>query len=64
MVSTDLHREREDPDDNKKEKNPNAMSVQEFMDEIATKLEKGDDMITAGVGNAMVKKWYDAYQDS
>ncbi|KAG9255597.1 short-chain dehydrogenase [Emericellopsis atlantica] len=61
MVETDLHRERVDPDDNKKEKNAMALSLKEFMDEISVKLENGDDMITAGPGNDMVRKWYDAY---
>merc|ERR1711988_479180 len=61
MVETDLHRERVDPDDNKKEKNSMALSLKEFMDEISAKLENGDDMITAGPGNDMVRKWYDAY---
>ncbi|RKU39904.1 hypothetical protein DL546_001069 [Coniochaeta pulveracea] len=32
-VATDLHREREDPDDNKKERNPDALSVEEFVEE-------------------------------
>lgn len=33
-VATDLHREREDPDDNKKERNPDALSVEEFVEEV------------------------------
>ena len=60
-VATDLHREREDPDDNKKEKNPDALSVEEFMEEVAEKWERGEDMISAGSGNNLVGKWYDAY---
>lgn len=60
-VATDLHREREDPDDNKKHKNPNVLSVDEFMDEVSKKIENGDEMITAGSGNAMVDKWYTIY---
>lgn len=67
MVETDLHREREDPDDNKKSKNPIAMSLEEFMDEVGRKMENGDEMITAGPGNPTVDSWYRAlgkdYQD-
>ena len=40
-VSMDLHRERSDPDDNKKEKNSAALSVEEFMD-FVTKDWKAD----------------------
>lgn len=32
--ATALHREREGPDDNKKGKNPNALSVEEFMEGV------------------------------
>ncbi|ETS85461.1 hypothetical protein PFICI_03486 [Pestalotiopsis fici W106-1] len=56
-VGTDLHRDRDDPDDNKKHKNPDALSIEEFIDEISKKLERGDEMITAGIGNAIVDKW-------
>lgn len=58
-VGTDLHREREDPDDNKKHKNPQALTVEEFMDEVTKKLENGDDMITAGMGNDIVNQWHE-----
>ncbi|KAJ6441451.1 short-chain dehydrogenase [Purpureocillium lavendulum] len=59
MVGTDLHREREDPDDNKKHNNGSALTVEEFVDEVARKWEAGEDMITAGPGNAIVGQWYD-----
>lgn len=52
-----MHREREDPDDNKKDKNPNALTVEEFMEEVRKKLERGDEMITAGIGNGIVDEW-------
>jgi hypothetical protein len=54
-----VHREREDPDDNKKHKNPISLTVEEFMNEISKKLENGDEMITAGIGNAIVDKWHE-----
>ncbi|KAL3470024.1 putative short-chain dehydrogenases/reductase [Aspergillus californicus] len=60
-VETDLHREREDPDDNKKRNNPNILSMEEFMDEVTRKLEGGEEMISAGKGSDVVGKWYSAY---
>jgi short-subunit dehydrogenase involved in D-alanine esterification of teichoic acids len=56
-VATDLHREREDPDDNKKEKNEAALSVDEFVDEVLRKWKKGDEMIGAGMAGDIVKSW-------
>lgn len=61
-VSTDLHREREDPDDNKKGKNDSALSVDEFLDEVQTGWVDGSDLISAGMGKDITKKWVDAYQ--
>ncbi|KAB5576300.1 short-chain dehydrogenase [Coniochaeta sp. 2T2.1] len=60
-VATDLHREREDPDDNKKHNNPDALTVEEFMEEFAAKLEKGDETIGAGTAADVVQKWYDQF---
>ncbi|KAK0549099.1 hypothetical protein OC846_004210 [Tilletia horrida] len=61
-VGTDLHRDREDPDDNKPEKGAkHSLSIDQFMEEVAKQLDEGTDIITAGVGHEMVKKWYDAY---
>jgi short-subunit dehydrogenase involved in D-alanine esterification of teichoic acids len=60
-VATDLHRDRADPDDNKKHNNPDALDVDEFMDEVARKLEAGDEMIGAGMSAGIVKQWYDQY---
>jgi short-subunit dehydrogenase involved in D-alanine esterification of teichoic acids len=56
-VATDLHREREDPDDNKKEKNQAALSVDEFVEEVMGKWKKGDEMIGAGMAGDIVKSW-------
>jgi short-subunit dehydrogenase involved in D-alanine esterification of teichoic acids len=56
-VATDLHREREDPDDNKKEKNDKALGVHEFVDEVVGKWKKGDEMIGAGMAEGIVKDW-------
>ncbi|MCJ1238201.1 hypothetical protein MMC14_006190 [Varicellaria rhodocarpa] len=49
-VATDLHRERSDPDDNKKEKNPHALSVEEFMDYLKQGWEEGREVVGAGWG--------------
>lgn len=61
MVESDLHREREDPDDNKKHKNSGAMSMEEFIGEVGPRLEDGEEMITAGMGKGLVEKWYASY---
>lgn len=56
-VSTELHRERTNPDDNKKANNKAALELPEFMKEISQGLEKGDDVISAGTGKGLVKMW-------
>ncbi|UPX20651.1 uncharacterized protein EKO05_0010878 [Ascochyta rabiei] len=56
-VATDLHREREDPDDNKKEKNKQALSVDEFVQETVGKWREGRQMISAGMANDIVESW-------
>jgi short-subunit dehydrogenase involved in D-alanine esterification of teichoic acids len=56
-VSTDLHRERSDPKDNTKEKNQEALSVEEFTEEVMGKWKKGDEMIAAGPANKIVDAW-------
>nr|POE87994.1 putative oxidoreductase dlte [Quercus suber] len=57
-VSTDLHREREDPDDNKKEKNESALSVDEFMKQIVEGWKEDRDIVSAGMGNGIVQRWH------
>ncbi len=63
MVESDLHREHTDPDDNKKKNNPMALTMEEFMDETARKLENGDETISAGIGGDLVKRWFDTFGD-
>lgn len=60
-VGTDLHREREDPDDNKKENNKKSLTVDEFMKEVSEKLEKGEEMISAGPGVQIADDWYKTF---
>lgn len=61
QVGTDLHRDREDPDDNKKHKSPTSMDVDEFMEEVARRLERGEETFSAGPGQALVDTWFGAY---
>lgn len=61
MVESDLHREREDPDDNKKSRNPIAMSMEEFMDDVKKGLENGEEMIAPGMAGEPVSKWYEHF---
>jgi short-subunit dehydrogenase involved in D-alanine esterification of teichoic acids len=61
-VGTDLHRERENPDDNKKHKGADALTIEEFMAEVAEGLEKDEEVVTAGkMGRELVGKWYGAF---
>lgn len=64
-VETDLHRERKDPNDNKKAHgNSIALSVSEFMEQIQAGWEKDLDTCSAGLGNELVEKWYGAYGEA
>lgn len=55
QVSTDLHRERENPDDNK---GPSAMSVEHFMEDVVDSWKKGDETIGAGPSKKVVERWF------
>ena len=57
-VATDLHRDRADPDDNKKEKNASALSVEEFMQDLVKGWEEDREVIGAGIGQKLVERWY------
>jgi short-subunit dehydrogenase involved in D-alanine esterification of teichoic acids len=63
-VGTDLHRERENPDDNKKEKGAEALTIDEFMAEVAEQLEQDKEVISAGMGKELVDKWYGAFGEA
>ena len=56
-VSTDLHRERENPNDNSKDANPNALSLEEFMDELSRYLKEGQETIGVGPSRKVVDRW-------
>jgi short-subunit dehydrogenase involved in D-alanine esterification of teichoic acids len=57
-VGTDLHRERSDPHDNKKDKNPSALSVEEFMEYLVKGWKEDSETIGAGMGVKLVERWY------
>jgi short-subunit dehydrogenase involved in D-alanine esterification of teichoic acids len=64
-VETALHRERKDPDDNKKiHGNTSALSVQEFMTQIVEGWQSDKDICPAGLGHELVEKWYGAYGEA
>jgi len=56
-VATDLHRERSDPDDNKKEKNEAALSVDGLVGDVVRGLDEGRGTIGAGMGQGIVDRW-------
>ena len=56
-VSTDLHRERKDPNDNKKEENPNALSLKDFIEEVVQNWKNDLDVFGAGPSQKMVDRW-------
>lgn len=60
-VATDLHRDRENPDDNKKENNKKALSVEEFMEDLVNGWKEDKEVIGAGMAKEMVGKWYGAF---
>jgi len=60
-VGTDLHREREDPNDNKKDKNPSALSVEEFMNDVVKGWKEGKDTIGAGPSEKIVERWFNEF---
>jgi short-subunit dehydrogenase involved in D-alanine esterification of teichoic acids len=47
-AGTNLRRDREDPDDNKKDKNPQALTIEEFMKDLVTGWERDNEVIGAG----------------
>lgn len=48
--------ERENPDDNKKENNPNALSLDEFMEYFSKGMKENKDTIAAGMAVDVVGK--------
>ncbi|KAI4154962.1 MAG: hypothetical protein LQ340_001310 [Diploschistes diacapsis] len=57
-VGTDLHREREDPDDNKEGRN-GSLTLEQFMEDVVPQWERGETFITAGMGHQVAAMWYE-----
>lgn len=57
-VTTDLHRERDDPKDNTKAKNTSALSLDEFLEEVVSAWERDEDVVSAGFAKPIVERWY------
>lgn len=57
QVESDLHRDRKDPDDNKKSKSKMAMSVEEFMADVKEGWEADKDVVAAGMAKQAVEAW-------
>lgn len=60
-VATDLHRDRSDPDDNKKEKNKAALTTEEFMEFVSKGWDENKDLIGAGMSEGIVERWQDEF---
>lgn len=61
-VGTDLHRERENPDDNKKHLGAkNSLTVEEFMAEVRRGFEADNDEIGAGEAHDLLQAWHGAF---
>ncbi|WVW85866.1 hypothetical protein I302_107904 [Kwoniella bestiolae CBS 10118] len=61
QVESDLHRDRVNPDDNKKENSPSALSVDEFMADVVKGWENNQDTVSAGPGIAVTKQWDETF---
>ncbi|ORY34556.1 short-chain dehydrogenase [Naematelia encephala] len=62
-VETDLHRERLDPDDNKRHKGSKALTIEEFMADVVEGWENDSDIVAAGNAKAAVRAWQEAFGD-
>ena len=62
-VETDLHRERTDPDDNKKHKGSNAQSIDEFMRDVEQGWADDADTIAPGLAAKVVEAWESSMGD-
>ena len=64
-VETDLHRERKDPNDNKRSGgNASAVSVADFIAGVEKGWEEDRDTIAPGPARAFVEKWHEVYGEA
>lgn len=57
-AATNLHRDTKDPGDNKRDENPNALSIEEFIDYVSKGWDEDKDVVGAGSGVELVERWY------
>lgn len=57
QVESDLHRDRKDPDDNKKSAGNGALSIDEFMSDVRKGWEADEDIVGAGSAKASIEAW-------
>ncbi|ODQ52062.1 putative short-chain dehydrogenases/reductase [Saitoella complicata NRRL Y-17804] len=61
LVGTDLHRDHSDPDNNKKEKNPMSLTVEEFINQVESQMEEGRDEVAPGFAEPRAKAWQETF---
>lgn len=64
LVESDLHREHDDPDNNKKSKNKTALSQDEFISDVEKGLIAGHASVGAGMSLGSIEKWQSTFGDS
>ncbi|WWC63096.1 uncharacterized protein I303_105695 [Kwoniella dejecticola CBS 10117] len=61
QVESDLHRDRTNPDDNKKKSGAGALSVEEFIEDVKKGWEDNLDTVSAGQGIKMIQLWDETF---
>lgn len=61
LVESDLHREHDDPDNNKKSKNKMSLSQDEFIRDVEEGLKSGSEEVGAGMSRASIAKWQSTF---
>ncbi|KAG8704006.1 hypothetical protein FRC08_002512 [Ceratobasidium sp. 394] len=61
MVESDLHRDHENPDDNKKANSPHTLSQEEWIAAVDKGLDEGKEEIGAGFSQIGIDKWQAAF---
>ncbi|WWC71770.1 uncharacterized protein I206_105729 [Kwoniella pini CBS 10737] len=61
QVESDLHRDRTNPDDNKKKSGAPALSVEEFMADVKEGWKTNQDTVAAGPGIEMTQLWDETF---
>ncbi|KNC98466.1 uncharacterized protein SPPG_06167 [Spizellomyces punctatus DAOM BR117] len=61
LVESDLHRDHDDPDNNKKHKNPMALTIDEFIAGVDRDIQAGKDEITPGFAQDLAQQSLEAF---